>query len=129
MQRQTGTPMNIDLKGKTALVSGSTEGIGYAIAKALAASGAAVILNGRKPDKLAASVAKLASELPGSTVTGVAGDVGTADGCAAVINGTGKVDILVNNAGIYAPQPFLDIPDSEWTRYFEINVMSGIRLS
>ena len=81
------------------------------------------------PPNVAAAVAKLASELRGSAVAGVAGDVGTADGCAAVVTGAGKVDILINNAGIFAPQPFLDIPDSEWMRFFEINVMSGVRLS
>lgn len=121
--------MQIDLKGKTALVTGSTEGIGYAIAKGLAQSGAAVILNGRKQEKSDAAAAKLAAEVPGAKVRGIAGDVGTADGCAALAAVAGQVDILINNAGIFAPQPFLEIPDSEWMRFYEVNVMSGVRLS
>jgi NAD(P)-dependent dehydrogenase (short-subunit alcohol dehydrogenase family) len=121
--------MNIDLSGKTALVTGSTEGIGYAIGKGLAQSGAAVILNGRKQEKVDAAAAKLVSEVSGARVRGIAGDVGTADGCAAVVSGAGAVDILINNAGVYGPQPFFEIPDAEWMRYFELNVMSGIRLS
>ncbi len=121
--------MIIDLKGKTALVTGSTEGIGRAIAKGLAESGAAVIINGRKPEKVEAAVGKLAAEIAGGKVRGVAGDVGTAEGCAALVAAAGAVDILINNAGVYAPQPFFDIPDAEWMRYFELNVMSGVRLS
>jgi len=121
--------MIIDLEGKTALVTGSTEGIGRAIAKGLAASGAEVILNGRKQEKVDAAVAKLAAEVPGAKVRGIAGDVGTAEGCAAVVAGAGAIDILINNAGIFEPKPFLEIPDADWTRFFEVNVMSGVRLS
>lgn len=121
--------MIIDLKGKTALVTGSTEGIGRAIAKGLADSGAEVILNGRKQEKVDAAVAKLAAEVPGGKVRGVAADVGTAEGCAALVSGVGKVDILINNAGIFEPKPFFEIPDADWTRFYEINVMSGVRLS
>jgi NAD(P)-dependent dehydrogenase (short-subunit alcohol dehydrogenase family) len=121
--------MIIDLSGKTALVTGSTEGIGRAIAKGLTASGAAVILNGRKRDKVAAAVAKLAAEVDGAKVRGVAADVGTAEGCAALAGAVGPVDILINNAGIFEPKPFFDIPDADWTRFFEVNVMSGVRLS
>lgn len=121
--------MIIDLSGKTALVTGSTEGIGRAIAKELAASGADVILNGRKQEKVDAAVAKLAAEIGGGKVRGVAADVGTAEGCAALVAGSGRVDILINNAGIFAPKPFLEIPDSDWTHFFEVNVMSGVRLS
>jgi NAD(P)-dependent dehydrogenase (short-subunit alcohol dehydrogenase family) len=121
--------MQIDLKGKAALVTGSTEGIGYAIAKGLAQSGAAVILNGRKQEKVYGAVAKLAGEVSGAKVRGIAGDVGTAAGCDGLAAAAGEVDILINNAGIFAPQPFLEIPDSEWMRFYEVNVMSGVRLS
>jgi NAD(P)-dependent dehydrogenase (short-subunit alcohol dehydrogenase family) len=121
--------MIIDLSGKTALVSGSTEGIGYAIAKGLAGSGAAVVLNGRKQEKVDAAVGKLAAEVPGAKVSGIAADVGTAEGCAVLAEKAGRIDILINNAGIFAPQPFLEIPDSEWLRFYEVNVMSGVRLS
>ncbi|MEI9900002.1 MAG: SDR family NAD(P)-dependent oxidoreductase [Hyphomicrobium sp.] len=121
--------MIIDLNGKTALVTGSTEGIGRAIAKGLAAAGAEVVLNGRKPEKVEAAVAKLVAEVPGGKVRGVAGDVGTAEGCAALVAAVPQVDILVNNAGIFEPKPFFDIPDADWTRFYEVNVMSGVRLS
>ncbi len=121
--------MIIDLSGKTALVTGSTEGIGRAIAKGLAASGAEVILNGRRQEKVDAAVAKLAAEIGGGKVQGIAADVGTAEGCATLVAGAGKVDILINNAGIFEPRPFLDIPDAEWMRFYEVNVMSGVRMS
>jgi NAD(P)-dependent dehydrogenase (short-subunit alcohol dehydrogenase family) len=121
--------MNIDLKGKIALVTGSTEGIGFAIGKGLAASGAAVVVNGRKREKVEKAVAKLASEVPGAKVSGVAADVGTAAGCETLVTAAPQVDILVNNAGVYEAKPFFDIPDEEWARYFQLNVMSGVRLS
>lgn len=121
--------MIIDLSGKIALVTGSTEGIGRAIAKGLAASGADVIINGRKQEKVDAAVAKLAAEVPGGRIRGAAGDVGSAEGCAALAAAAGKVDILINNAGIFDPKPFLDIPDAEWMRFYEVNVMSGVRMS
>jgi NAD(P)-dependent dehydrogenase (short-subunit alcohol dehydrogenase family) len=121
--------MNIDLTGKTALVTGSTEGIGRAIAKGLAASGAEVIINGRKQDKVDAAVAKLAGEVSRGMVRGIAGDVGTAEGCAALVKSVGEVDILINNAGIFEPKPFLEISDADWLRFYEVNVMSGVRLS
>lgn len=121
--------MIIDLSGKIALVTGSTEGIGRAIAKGLAASGADVIINGRKQEKVDAAVAKLADEVPGGRIRGAAGDVGSAEGCAALAAAAGNVDILINNAGIFDPKPFLDIPDAEWMRFYEVNVMSGVRMS
>lgn len=121
--------MIIDLKGKTALVTGSTEGIGLAIAKGLAVSGAEVVLNGRKQAKVDAAVTKLAAEVDGAKVRGVAADVGTAEGCALLAAATPGLDILVNNAGIFEPKSFFDIPDAEWTRFYEVNVMSGVRLS
>src|SRR5690349_2825291 len=106
--------MNIDLSGKTALVTGSTEGIGFAIAKGLAASGAAVVINGRKREKVEKAVARLSSEVPGAKVSGVAADVGTAAGCDALVKAVPQVDVLVNNAGVYEAKPFFDIPDDEW---------------
>ena len=121
--------MKIDLTGKTALVTGSTAGIGRAIAKGLAQSGAAVIVNGRTAGKDEATVAALKSEVPGASFRGLAADGATADGCAALVRAVPEVDILVNNAGIFEPKPFIEIPDADWTRFFEVNVMSGVRLS
>ena len=121
--------MNIDLSGKTAIVTGSTVGIGHAIGKGLAASGALVVLNGRKREAVDQAVAALQKLVPGAQVRGVAADLGTAEGCAALVRAEPRCDILVNNVGIFGPQDFFDIPDSEWTRFFEVNVMSGVRLS
>ena len=119
--------MNIDLSGKTALVTGSTAGIGHAIAKGLAASGASVVINGRGQDKVDAAVRKL--EGTGAKVRGIAADVSTAAGCKALLAALPEVDILINNAGIFEPKDFFEIPDEDWTRFFEVNVMSGVRLS
>src|SRR3954468_24258271 len=119
--------MNIDLSGKTALVTGSTAGIGHAIAKGLAGSGASVVINGRGQDKVDAAVRKL--EGAGGKVRGIAADVSTVAGCNALAAALPDVDILINNAGIFEPKGFFDIPDEDWTRFFEINVMPGVRLS
>jgi NAD(P)-dependent dehydrogenase (short-subunit alcohol dehydrogenase family) len=121
--------MHIDLSGKTAVVTGSTGGIGYAIAKGLANAGADVVVNGRSEAAVAKAVAKLKSEVTHAKVRGVAADVGTAEGCDAMVAAVPTTDILVNNVGIYGPQDFFDIPDAEWTRFFDVNVMSGVRLS
>jgi NAD(P)-dependent dehydrogenase (short-subunit alcohol dehydrogenase family) len=121
--------MNIDLSGKTALVTGSTAGIGYAIAKGLTASGAAVVLNGRKQAGADAAVKRLAGEVAGAKIRGIGADVSTEEGCRALVAALPEVDILVNNAGIFEPKDFFEIPDADWSRFFEVNVMSGIRLS
>src|SRR5689334_22339511 len=119
--------MNLDLSGKTALVTGSTAGIGHAIAKGLAASGASVVINGRGQDKVDAAVRRL--EGTGAKVRGIAADVSTAAGCKALLAALPEVDILINNAGIFEPKGFLEIPDEDWSRFFDVNVMSGVRLS
>jgi NAD(P)-dependent dehydrogenase (short-subunit alcohol dehydrogenase family) len=121
--------MKIDLTGKTALVTGSTAGIGHAIAKGLATTGAEVVVNGRSQAKVDAAVAALTKAVPGAKLRGVAADVSTAEGCKALVAALPDVDILINNAGIFEPKGFFDIPDEDWTRFFEVNVMSGVRLS
>jgi NAD(P)-dependent dehydrogenase (short-subunit alcohol dehydrogenase family) len=121
--------MKIDLTGKTALVTGSTAGIGFAIAKGLAGTGAEVVINGRSRAKVDAAVAALGKAVPGARVKGVATDVSTAEGCKALVAALPDIDILINNAGIFEPKGFFDIPDEDWTRFFDVNVMSGVRLS
>lgn len=119
--------MKIDLSGKTVLVTGSTAGIGHAIAKGLAATRADVVLNGRTKAKVDAAVAALAKD--GGKVRGFAADVSTAAGCKALLAALPEVGILINNAGIFEPKGFFDIPDEDWSRFFEVNVMSGVRLA
>lgn len=124
--------MNIDLAGKTAIVTGSTAGIGYAIARKLLEAGAAVVVNGRTEASVKHAVARLADEagvLAGHRIHGIAADVGSAAGCTALVAAQPAADILVNNVGIYGPQDFFDLPDAEWSRFFEVNVMSGVRLA
>jgi NAD(P)-dependent dehydrogenase (short-subunit alcohol dehydrogenase family) len=121
--------MKIDLTGKTAIVTGSTGGIGLAIARSLADCGATVIINGREQTAVDRAMAAVREAVPKAELRGVAADLATAAGCDALVRAEPACDILVNNVGIYGPQDFFDIPDSEWTQFFEINVMSGVRLS
>jgi NAD(P)-dependent dehydrogenase (short-subunit alcohol dehydrogenase family) len=121
--------MKIDLCGKTAIVTGSTAGIGYAIAKGLAQSRASVVLNGRTEASVDRAVSRLKKEVTQANVRGIAADVSTAEGCEALVAEQPSADILVNNVGIYKLQDFFEIPDAEWTRFFDVNVMSGVRLS
>jgi NAD(P)-dependent dehydrogenase (short-subunit alcohol dehydrogenase family) len=121
--------MKTDLSGKTAIVTGSTGGIGFAIARGLVASGAAVIVNGRKQGAVDRAIAAVRAAVPKAEVRGVAADLSTAAGCDAVVGTEPTCDIFVNNVGIYGPQDFFDISDREWARFFEVNVMSGVRLS
>ncbi len=121
--------MLIDLPSKSAVVTGSTRGIGFAIAKGLAESGAEVVVNGRTQAAIEKAIDALKKAMPKARLHGVAADLGTAAGCDALIKAAPSPDILVNNVGIYGHQDFFDIPDSEWTRFFELNVMSGVRLS
>jgi len=119
--------MRIDLTGKHALVTGSTAG--FAIAQGLATAGASVIVNGRTAATTDAAVARLKAVLPQADVRGHASDLGTAEGCATLVAAIPTIDILVNNVGIFVPADFFDTPDEEWQRHWEVNVMSGVRLS
>ena len=121
--------MQIDLTGKRAVVSGSTKGIGFAIAKGLAACGAHVVVNGRTETAVRKAKEKLLAALPKAKVEGVAADLSTAEGVEAFLRAVPETDILVNNLGIFEPKPFEEIGDGDWLRFFETNVMSGIRLS
>ncbi|WP_169976927.1 SDR family NAD(P)-dependent oxidoreductase [Tautonia rosea] len=123
--------MDMQLSDKIALVTGSTAGIGKAIAAALAAEGATVIINGRNPETVEAAARELSS-LGGGAVHGVACALDSAEGVDALLKGAeavGPVDILINNVGIFEPKPFDEIPDADWQRFFDVNVMSGVRCS
>jgi NAD(P)-dependent dehydrogenase (short-subunit alcohol dehydrogenase family) len=121
--------MDLQLAGKKVLVTGSTAGIGFATAGTFAAEGASVVVNGRTQQRVDAAIAKIRKAHPKADVSGVASDVSNAAGCAKLIQAVPRVDILVNNMGIFEPKPFEQIPDEDWFRFFEANVMSGVRLS
>jgi len=116
--------MELELRGKKALVTGSTAGIGFAIARALAREGAQVIVNGRTQERVDAAVREI-----GGGARGIAADLGTARGAARLLAELPEVDVLVNNVGIFEAKPFTEIPDEDWLRLFETNVLSGVRLS
>jgi NAD(P)-dependent dehydrogenase (short-subunit alcohol dehydrogenase family) len=121
--------MNLGLQGKLAVVSGSTAGIGFAIAVMLAQEGARVVINGRTEARVTAAVEKIRQRMKGAELIGVAADLGTAAGVNAFVKQIPEADILVNNLGIFEAKPFLEIPDADWLRFFEINVLSGVRLT
>jgi NAD(P)-dependent dehydrogenase (short-subunit alcohol dehydrogenase family) len=121
--------MDLQLKGKTVLVTGSTAGIGFAAARGFAAEGASVVVNGRTQQRADAAIAEIRKEHAGADLQSIASDVSTAAGCAKIVQALPQVDILVNNMGIFEPKPFEKIPDEDWLRFFEANVMSGVRLS
>ncbi|MBM6403089.1 SDR family oxidoreductase [Phycicoccus sp. CSK15P-2] len=121
--------MDVRLDGKRAFVSGSTQGIGFAVARAMLASGAAVTVNGRSRARVEEAVERLRVAVPDGEVSGVAADVADPKSVDALMRGLGPVDILVNNVGMFGVAPFGDVTDDEWQAYFDVNVMSGVRLS
>lgn len=121
--------MDLQLKNKTALVSGSTAGIGFAIATQLLQEGAKVYINGRSQARVDEAVQRLMALVPGADVSGVAADFSRVEEIDALLRAIPSVDILVNNVGIFEPKDFVNIPDADWMRFYEINVMSGVRLS
>ena len=121
--------MDLNLNGKIALVSGSTAGIGRAIATELALLGATVVVNGRTDARVAEAIEAIKADVPNAELRGVAADLSTSLGCQGLVQAAPDVDILVNNLGIFEPKPFEEITDRDWLRFFETNVMSGVRLS
>lgn len=121
--------MDLQLRGRRALVTGSTAGIGYAIAERFAREGAEVIVNGRSEERVRVAIEKLGAAVPGSVLRGVAADVGDARGIAKLVEAAPDVDILVNNAGIFAPRALETITRDEWLEMYAVNVLSGAALS
>jgi NAD(P)-dependent dehydrogenase (short-subunit alcohol dehydrogenase family) len=121
--------MDLGLKAKIAVVSGSTAGIGFAIAESLAAEGAQVVVNGRTPERVNSALEKIRKHNRGAELIGVAADLSTAAGVEELTKQVSEADILVNNVGIFEVKPFGEIADADWQRFFDINVMSGVRLS
>ncbi|MBD2523758.1 SDR family NAD(P)-dependent oxidoreductase [Nostoc sp. FACHB-133] len=121
--------MDSKLHGKSALVSGSTAGIGLATAQALAQEGASVIVNGRSEERVTQAIAKIQQSTPDAKVSGVVADTSTASGVEELFQKVPHVDILINNVGIYEPKTFFDITDEDWLNIFQVNVLSGVRLS
>jgi NAD(P)-dependent dehydrogenase (short-subunit alcohol dehydrogenase family) len=121
--------MDLHMKGARAFVSGSTQGIGYAIAQALLREGATVVINGRSGDRVEKAVKKLRREVPGGTIGGIAADFADFEQVQQLLNRLGDIDILVNNVGLFELKAFQEISDDDWQRYFDVNLMSSVRLS
>ncbi|NYS59653.1 SDR family NAD(P)-dependent oxidoreductase [Vreelandella salicampi] len=121
--------MHIDLSGKHAIITGSTAGIGFAIAQGLANAGANVVITGRTQERVDEAVAAIKKDAPNAKAEGVAADLGTAEGCQSLIEQQPDTDILVNNVGIFGPQDFFEIDDATWQQFFDVNIMSAVRLS
>ena len=121
--------MDFSLDGKLALVTGSTRGIGLATAKGLADMGAEVVINGRDQASVDRAISDVKATTPDAKLRGIVADLSGADGCDALIKALPQVDVLVNNIGIYEPKAFFDIPDEDWQKMFDVNVMSGVRLT
>lgn len=121
--------MQIDLNGKHAIITGSTAGIGFAIAQGLANAGAGVVITGRTQERVDDAITAIKKDAPNAKVEGVAVDLGTAEGCQTLIKQQPSADILVNNVGIFGPQDFFEVGDDTWQQFFDVNVMSAVRLS
>jgi NAD(P)-dependent dehydrogenase (short-subunit alcohol dehydrogenase family) len=121
--------MDLDLAGRRVFISGSSQGIGYAVAASCAAEGAAVVLNGRAAERVDAAVARLRVEVPGADVMGIVADLAQASQASALLDELGEVDVVVSNAGVFDVAEFDDIEDDEWSRYFALNTMSTVRLT
>ena len=121
--------MDLNLTGKTALVTGSTAGIGFGIARRLLQEGVSVVINGRTEARINSALDQLRRVIPDCTVQGCAADFADADAVQHLLDNHDSIDILINNVGIFAPKPFVEITDEEWLHFFEVNVLSGVRLS
>lgn len=121
--------MHIDLNGKHAIITGSTAGIGFAIAEGLAKAGANVVITGRTQQRVDEAIAKIKKAAPDAGIEGVAADLGTAEGCKTLTEQQPDTDILVNNVGIFGPEDFFEVDDDTWQQFFDVNVMSAVRLS
>jgi len=121
--------MDLQLKGKTVFISGSTSGIGFSIARIFLKEGASVYINGRTDNSVAKAVHQLKTDFPGGKIEGAASDFSKAEEVESLIEKLPEIDILINNVGIYTAKSFFDTTDDDWNRHFEVNVMSGVRLS
>lgn len=121
--------MHINLNGKHAIITGSTAGIGFAIAEGLAKAGANVVVTGRTQQRVDEAIAKIKKVAPDAGIEGVAADLGTAEGCKTLTEQQPDTDILINNVGIFGPEDFFEVDDDTWQQFFDVNVMSAVRLS